>query len=317
MSCFYWLRRLSAVSSYFILTVSGIIGTLIIFAWLRHGDNTQYSILPLMNSYDKIDLSKDFNTNVTIRALSAREILDYFLWTNHTSCRLSHDFGGLMMKNPPGLDGQKSVCLDPTVAPRTPGCIVYSFGINNEWSFDEAMEKYGCQVFAFDPSMQQEDHDHTSNIHFFNLALDSQDSAKKNRSLSTIYNKDLSGRHGRRLIDYLKIDVEFAEWHILPQVLQSGMLNKVRQLAVEFHFSPKDTIDVLRDKVAVLRSLENYGLVRFNSRYNPWFYGPCFCQEDEFVSCGFEITWYNNKLRRRFKHFDIQNDWTLRKPNQT
>lgn len=32
-------------------------------------------------------------------------------------------------------------------------------------------------------------------------------------------------------IDYLKIDIKWAEWHVLPQILQSGMMGKERQLA--------------------------------------------------------------------------------------
>ncbi|CAG2232362.1 unnamed protein product [Mytilus edulis] len=30
-------------------------------------------------------------------------------------------------------------------------CLVYSFGINNQWSFDDAMANIGCDVFSFDP----------------------------------------------------------------------------------------------------------------------------------------------------------------------
>lgn len=43
--------------------------------------------------------------------------------------------------------------------------------------------------------------------------------------------------HGRIIIDYLKIDIEKDEWEALPQILQSGMMDRGRQLGVEFrHF---------------------------------------------------------------------------------
>ena len=46
-------------------------------------------------------------------------------------------------------DGDKMVCLDDSLN-ITPGdCVVLSFGINNEWSFDDAMDKFGCLVRQF------------------------------------------------------------------------------------------------------------------------------------------------------------------------
>jgi len=38
--------------------------------------------------------------------LSAQKIIDY-LWTNSSSCRLAHDFGGRLAWNPSAFDGQK------------------------------------------------------------------------------------------------------------------------------------------------------------------------------------------------------------------
>ena len=92
-----------------------------------------------------------------------------------TSCRLSQDFGGVLKEDPSAYDGQKAICLDPAVVPRPGSCLVYSFGISNEWSFDETMEDYGCEVFSFDPSMDTPDHNHTKHIHFYNLGLGDRD----------------------------------------------------------------------------------------------------------------------------------------------
>lgn len=57
-------------------------------------------------------------------------------------------YGGVMIDadNVSFLDGQKAICLDKGVAPQKGNCIVYSIGINNEWSFDDTMEKFGCHV---------------------------------------------------------------------------------------------------------------------------------------------------------------------------
>ncbi len=226
------------------------------------------------------------------------QILDYFMWTNRSSCRLAHDFGGVMKINPSGLDGQKTICIDPNIAPRGYQCLVYSFGINNEWSFDENMERYGCEVYSFDPSMGAEDHDHNAGIHFYSWGLGNRDGIINDHwkifSLSTIY-KNLTTKHGPYVIDYLKIDIEFSEWDALPQIMESGMLAKVRQLGVEFHLPENKSIENYRAKAKILRSLELMGMVRFDSKYNPWYKGD-FVQLKLQGSFGYEIAWYNSKL---------------------
>ena len=57
-------------------------------------------------------------------------------------------------------DGGWEICDDPAVRPRPgPGCIVYSFGINYDFSFDDHVAQiYGCHVYSFDPSMKDETH---------------------------------------------------------------------------------------------------------------------------------------------------------------
>ena len=45
---------------------------------------------------------------------------------------------------------------------------------------------------------------------------------------------------------------------------------KVRQLAVEIHLPEQGTLEEFRERVAVLKSIEDYGMARFDSKYNPW-----------------------------------------------
>ena len=235
-------------------------------------------------------------------SLTALELMDYFRWSNASSCNLTHDFGGKMKKNPSGLDGQKSVCLDPSVAPKPGKCLVYSFGINNEWSFDVAMEKYGCQVFAFDPSMKKEPFDRSPSIHFFNFGLSSQDRTNGKgwqfRTLASTF-RLLKPKHGDVVIDYLKMDIEYDEWVVLPQILDSGLLNnKVRQLAIEIHLPVEDSLTNLRRRFQLIRSMEDGGWIRFDSKANPWYSGP-FKRLGLSGSRGYEIAWYNSNL---FQH---------------
>ena len=75
----------------------------------------------------------------------------------------------------------------------------FLFRINNEWSFDDSIAKYGCNVYAFDPSMNKGDHFRTPKIQFLNLGLSDVDSegspgasgkaAWKTRTLKTIINE--------------------------------------------------------------------------------------------------------------------------------
>ena len=73
--------------------------------------------------------------------------------------------------------------MDPEIKPEDDQCLVYSFGISGEWSFDEAMQAFGCQVHSFDPSMDLGDHQHSQNISFHNLGLgDRDEQVRKNAS---------------------------------------------------------------------------------------------------------------------------------------
>lgn len=99
---------------------------------------------------EEISGAKNWNNlNNVVQGLTGQEMADYLQWSNSSSCRLANDFGGVMMLF--GIDGQKAVCLDTEVRPIKGKCLVYSFGVNNEWSFEDAMDQYGCDVYAFDP----------------------------------------------------------------------------------------------------------------------------------------------------------------------
>lgn len=239
--------------------------------------------------------------------LTTPRIIDYLLWTNQSSCQVAQYFGGNMVFS--GLtvayDGQKAVCLDSQIAPSSKKCLVYSFGINNEWSFDEAMELYGCHVFAFDPSMGKKNHSRTENIHFYQMALDSVDrdgwdkyADVPTRTLSSIYHM-LSPHHGNdAFIDYLKVDIEGAEWRVLPQIINSGMMDKVRQLAVEIHLDFDKSVSVYRQVAGVIQSIEDYGMVRFDSKRNMFTVVDFTQVDDVSAAVDYEIAWYNNRLLR-------------------
>ena len=231
-----------------------------------------------------------------VNQLTAKQMYDYFKWPNASACEISQDFGGLMLGPPTSMiDGQKAICLDPAARPPTNGkCLVYSFGISNDWTFDELMEQYGCQVHSFDPSINKPSHNHSKNIQFHDWGLDDRDYVDshgwKMRSLSSIY-QEL--QHTGRILDYLKMDVEFAEWRALPQIIQSGMLSKVRQLHVEIHLKRDDSMETLRSHAVTLKSIEDTGMMRFDSEGNPYYRGIIKAVDTEMqLSLGYDLAWY-------------------------
>lgn len=153
--------------------------------------------------------------------------------------------------------------------------------------------------------MNQSDHDRGDNIHFFRYGLGNEKTVSVVEGqqgwrlwpLSDFY-KAMEQRHGHnRIIDYLKIDIENDEWIALPQILQSGMMDRVRQLGVEIHLPTNGSINEFYQLIGILRSLENYGMVRFDSKLNPFseqWMEPL--QMDSYAA--YELAWYNNRLRR-------------------
>ena len=253
----------------------------------------------------------DYWKTIRVETMTPKQILGYFRWSNHTACEIIHYFGGVIINwnNVTGIDGQYPVCLDATVRPTlssTP-CLVYSFGVRDEWSFEEALERYGCEIFAFDPSMNKGDHDHSSKIHFHKLGLGPKDSNSTAagwtlKTLDSIY-RMLQPRHGENVIDYLKIDIEWNEWDALKQILTTDedMLAKVRQLSVEFHLPHQDaskngfkmpmTQEDYRSLVQIVKSIEKR-MTRFTSRSIPWGDRPIKSFNNYLGNVCFEMSFY-------------------------
>ena len=168
-------------------------------------------------------LSESNTSVMRTSTMEVSEIVNYVYFGRGVSCHIIHSFGGALIHLPTiheeayWYGGDYNFCMDRGMMPdRRRGCLVYSFGIKDEWSFDEAMERYGCQVFSFDPSMNSSDHDHTANIHFYQLGIAAENVAKhpttgwKLLTLDSIYAM-LQPRHGDVIIDFLKIDTEGPE----------------------------------------------------------------------------------------------------------
>ncbi|EFX64157.1 hypothetical protein DAPPUDRAFT_266929 [Daphnia pulex] len=98
--------------------------------------------------------------------MSTEEIFRYWHWTNSTSCRFAVDFG-FTIYGAGGLLRRTATKPSASTIPSLPSTIT----VSSTRSFDESMEKYGCQVYSFDPSMGAKDHNRTEKIHFYNIGL--------------------------------------------------------------------------------------------------------------------------------------------------
>jgi hypothetical protein len=78
--------------------------------------------------------------------------------TFETNCMVMKNFGGKWNPGMKIIDGQKPVCLDKLYHDLQSGnCLVYSFGIGDEFSFEVAMADLGCTVRAFDLNVDTKD----------------------------------------------------------------------------------------------------------------------------------------------------------------
>jgi len=237
-------------------------------------------------------------SEIPAASMTGRQMIEYLKWKNFTSCEFINYFGGDFNDTTSFIDGQKAMCGGCAAGDVPFNCLVYSFGNNNQRSFHEAMDKYGCKVMAFDPSINASYHQHSDNLYFFQMGLGDHNTERngwKLRTLSSIY-KMMKPYHGKKIIDYLKIDIEGDEWGALQNIIDSGMLPKIRQLTVKVHLIPADqTIEFYRKRIEILQLLEAHGMVRFSSVANPAMHVQIHAFGFVDYPCH-EIAWYNNYL---------------------
>lgn len=123
-------------------------------------------------------------------------------------------------------DGHKYVCLDdidPT------DCLVYSFGIANQISFEESIATMGCEVHGYDiKNTDVMKANRNPRLHFKVAQIGSTGG----KQLMDLLKEN---GHENKSITYLKADIEGAETPALPVWIRSGALNNTKQLSLEFH----------------------------------------------------------------------------------
>ena len=158
--------------------------------------------------------------------------------TFDTVCNVKVRLGGKYLSGCHVMDGQKYVCLDELIRDiSNQECVVYSFGIKDDWSFEDSIAGFGCKVYAFDPTIDNPE-SRSTNIVFKKIGVVGKQGIDNDYHTLDQILEDNS--HTETNISYLKLDIEAHELSGIPLWLKSGALNNVQQIAAEIHLSPHE-----------------------------------------------------------------------------
>jgi len=174
-----------------------------------------------------LDLSTGSMTGKDAR-LIMQKILSF---PQQSICSVIKRIGGKWIRR--AVDGDKFVCLDRIV--QGSNCLIYSFGISNDWSFEDAMDTIGCSVHAFDHTINAPPN-RGQGIKFKKIGLGIGD------NLATFDDILSDNGHMEATIQYLKVDIERAEFGPagIAHWIKTGALIHVEQIALELHLPDFD-----------------------------------------------------------------------------
>ncbi|XP_067652023.1 probable methyltransferase-like protein 24 isoform X2 [Haliotis asinina] len=177
-------------------------------------------------------------------------------------------------------DGGWEVCNDRQYSPPN-DCLVYSVGINNDFSFDDEISRqYGCEVHSFDPSMNQKSHKRGEKLFFHNIGMSDKNvhipANQKGWEMRTLGAMKQELIHAKRHVHVLKMDIEHWEWKVLPEAIASGFLNDVTILDLELHswviekgnYVYEPPAEIYLDYLRTLRQLHQLGFRIFLTHKN-------------------------------------------------
>jgi hypothetical protein len=216
-----------------------------------------------------------------------------------TQCSIIKRFGGRWLRECGFLDGEKIVCMDGMYDSIMNGtCLIYSFGLADDWDFEESMANLGCTVRAYDPNVEKPAHITDPNLHYIDLGLShyngvmnngAPDGSIRKMPVATLEEAIIRNGDEGKAITYLKMDVEGAELLALPEIVESGVLKNVKQIGIEMHTGTPNLHKSKAKKIynGLLKSFktmqEDYGyrLIAYNAN---GCMGKKFCPERKYHS---------------------------------
>ena len=144
-------------------------------------------------------------------------------------------------------DGERYLCMDNFYKDiKAKNCTIYSFGISDDYRFEKQMGSIGCTVHAFDPTIDIPSSP-AKKVYFKKLGLAhfngemkmtiTHENNKLSEPLPVTTLKDAIKANGDldKEITYLKVDIESSEIKSIPEWIESGVLQNIRQIGIELH----------------------------------------------------------------------------------
>lgn len=134
-------------------------------------------------------------------------------------------------------DGGKWVCdmARYELMPADRPCVVYSFGVRDDSSFEAEMhERTHCDIFAFDMTVDGVAGAAATlpRVTFWKMGLGAAKGEKNGLPITSL--AEIMKKYGHTFIDVLKIDVEYSEVDIIPELMKNPD-PPFEQLLLEVH----------------------------------------------------------------------------------
>lgn len=197
----------------------------------RQNASGEYDKRERIENIEKINL---LGKTCSIRTSTDPE--DVFTYMENITIRCNTPIlaGRVIMEQVPYIKNEKYVCLDRKYKIVPGNCLIYSFGISTDWSFDDDMDQlFNCKVYCFDHTIHKRDHQRSKNIRFLATGI----SSVKRNQVDRYINILKRFGHENATIDYLKMDVEGAELQFFEDVFTNTpeVLNNIKQIGMEIH----------------------------------------------------------------------------------
>ena len=219
-----------------------------------------------------------FTQSIKESKLSAQE--DYYKVISEphqNACTILKRISGTWAPKCGFNDGEKFICMENLYRDlQNDTCLVYSFGLQDDWDFEVFMANLGCTVQAYDPSTywtRPENSYNVPNLHYHqigiglyngDLPLKTQTGEEKLLPVKSLKSLLKENDDWGKPISYLKMDVEGNEIWCLNQWLKSGVMQNVQQFGIEMHnvviekHNMKKTFKNMVNFIATIK--EKYGL---------------------------------------------------------